>query len=281
MVVWADLCSVRPAVMGIINVTPDSFSDGGEFFTAATAIAHGLDLVAQGADILDVGGESTRPGSSSVDPAEQCRRVLPVISELAALTEVPISIDTQSSSVAAAAIAAGANIVNDVSAGRYDPEIMNVAAEAKVGYIVMHMQGEPLSMQAAPKYDDVVSEVIEFLGARVELAQQTGIARGALAVDPGIGFGKTAEHNFSLLAHLGQIGDELAAPVLVGTSRKRFLIQSGSPVGDSSGPGPVYRDDETLATVVWALNVGAKIVRVHSPLAAVRARALLEVMATA
>ena len=268
-------------MMGILNVTPDSFSDGGKFIDQDAAISHGQALVAQGVDIIDVGGESTRPGSSPVPPAEQCRRVIPVIEHLSASAGVPISVDTQSAQVADAALTAGAQVVNDVSAGRNDPEILNVVAQHEAGYVVMHMQGDPTSMQDRPHYDDVVAEVIDFLRRRSGLAHAAGIAPWAIAADPGIGFGKTRDHNFVLLAHISRIVDEVDAPVLVGTSRKGFLrlpSASSEPDGGSSSDFAA-RDDATLATIVWSLNAGVQIVRVHLPIAALRARSLLEAMA--
>jgi dihydropteroate synthase len=265
--------------MGIVNVTPDSFSDGGRFLDADAAVAHGLALVDAGADLLDVGGESTRPGAAAVDEGEERRRILPVVARLAAAAGVPVSIDTTKAGVAAAAIEAGATVVNDVAAGRGDDAMLGTVAEAGVGYVAMHMLGDPRSMQDAPSYDDVVREVGDVLVERLDAARSAGIAHEALAADPGIGFGKTVAHNLTLLAHLDELVARVRVPVLVGTSRKRFL---GSVLRDVAGvvgePIPEDRDDGTLASVVWALDAGARIVRVHEPRSAARAVALLAVM---
>jgi len=264
--------------MGVVNVTPDSFSDGGRFLDADAAVAHGLALVAAGADLLDVGGESTRPGAAPVDAVEERRRVLPVVERLAATAGVPVSIDTTKAAVASAAIEVGATVVNDVAAGSDDAMFGTVAA-AGVGYVAMHMLGDPRSMQDEPRYDDVVREVGDVLVERLEAARAAGIADGALAADPGIGFGKTVAHNLTLLAHLDELVACVGVPVLVGTSRKRFL---GAVLRDAAGvvgePHPEDRDDATLASVVWALDAGARIVRVHAPRSAARAVALLAAM---
>jgi dihydropteroate synthase len=279
---WERVCGARPAVMGIVNVTPDSFSDGGRFLEPDAAVAHGIELVAQGADALDVGGESTRPGAAPVPADEELARVVPVVERLATATSVPVSIDTTKSAVARAALAAGATIVNDVSAGRHDPEILNVTAEAGAGYVVMHMQGEPRTMQADPRYDDVVAEVGDFLVERIDAARAAGIAPGAIAADPGIGFGKTVEHNLLLLAGLRALAERVQVPVMVGTSRKTFI---GRLLGRATGASedlPVdQREEGTLATVVWAVERGASIVRVHDVLPAVRAIRLLDAMRSA
>jgi dihydropteroate synthase len=245
--------------MGIVNTTADSFSDGGRYLEADAAIAHGLRLVADGADIIDVGAESTRPGSAPVDPAEQVRRVVPAIAALA--PHVRVSIDTRDATVAQAAIDAGATIVNDVGAGLWE-----VAAANGVGWIAMHLRGEPATMQLDPTYDDVVAEVRAFLVARAERAEAAGVRE--LWIDPGIGFGKTATHNLDVLAHL----DELVAtgfPVAVGTSRKGFLggLTGGAPVDD--------RLEASLATAVWALAAGATLVRVHDVAATVAATRII------
>ena len=199
---WREVCGSRAAVMGVVNVTPDSFSDGGRYLDGAAAVAHGLELVAAGAGVLDVGGESTRPGADPVPEAEELRRVVPVVERLAAESGVPVSIDTTKASVASAALAAGARIVNDVSAGRADPEILAVTARAGAGYLAMHMLGEPRTMQDSPRYVDVVAEVGDFLVERLAVARAAGIPTAALAADPGIGFGKTVAHNLELLARL-------------------------------------------------------------------------------
>jgi dihydropteroate synthase len=272
------VCGARPAVMGVVNVTPDSFSDGGQWLDAAAAVAHGRELVAAGADLLDVGGESTRPGAEPVTAAEERRRVVPVIHGLARETDVPISIDTTKVEVAAAAIEAGATIVNDVSAARFEPAILELVAGAGAGYIAMHMQGEPRTMQADPQYTDVVAEVGAFLVERVAAARAAGVDAAAVAVDPGIGFGKTVRHNLDLLARFGELAQQVAVPVVVGTSRKRFI---GSVLADDRGDLPVgEREEGTLASVVWALDRGARIVRVHDSRPAAQAVQLLEAIHT-
>ena len=273
------MCGSGPAVMGIVNVTPDSFSDGGRFLDADAAVAHGLALVEAGADLLDVGGESTRPGATAVDSVEERRRVLPVVARLVAEAGVPVSIDTTKADVAAAVIEVGASIVNDVTAGRGDEAMLGAVAAAGVGFVAMHMAGDPRSMQDAPSYDDVVREVGDVLVERLDAARAAGIDDAALAADPGIGFGKTVAHNLTLLARLDELIARVGVPVLVGTSRKRFL---GAVLRDTAGvvgePPPADRDDGTLASVVWALDAGARIVRVHEPRSAARAVALLSVI---
>jgi dihydropteroate synthase len=244
--------------MGVVNVTPDSFSDGGEFLDPDAAIAHGLELVAEGADVVDVGGESTRPGATPVDEREERARVVPVIAALAVDARVPVSVDTSKAGVARAAIDAGAVVVNDVSAGLADSDMLRVVADANAGFIAMHMKGEPRTMQRDPHYADVVGEVATFLHERVEAACDAGVDVGAICVDLGIGFGKTRAHNLTLLAHLADLVATSAVPMMVGTSRKSFI---GSVLG---GIPPAERDDGTLATIVWAVDHGASVVRVHT-----------------
>ena len=210
--------------MGILNVTPDSFSDGGQFQALDAAVEQGLRLASDGADILDVGGESTRPGSAPVDPAEERRRIEPVIEQLARRLSIPISVDTRNAEVARAALGAGATIVNDVAAGLHDPRMLPLWTSCDCGIVVMHMQGTPETMQLAPHYDDVVREVGEFLAARIEACQQAGIDARRIVLDPGIGFGKTAEHNVSLLRHVDALRSH-NRPLLIGHSRKRFLYK--------------------------------------------------------
>jgi dihydropteroate synthase len=270
MFTWSEVCGDRPAVMGILNVTPDSFSDGGRFLDPDIAVAHGLELVAAGADLLDVGGESTRPGAEPVGEDEELRRVLPVVERLAAEAGVPVSIDTSKATVAAAALAAGATIVNDVAAGA-DPAMFGVVADAGAGLVVMHMQGEPRTMQHDPHYDDVVVEVGDFLLDRLAVARDAGIHTDSLCVDPGLGFGKTGAHNVELLARLGELVGRVDVPVLVGPSRKAFIARL---LGDDL----VARDDGTLATAVWAVDRGARVVRVHDAGAVSDALRLLVVM---
>ncbi|MEJ7826226.1 MAG: dihydropteroate synthase [Solirubrobacteraceae bacterium] len=245
-----------PLVMGIVNVTPDSFSDGGHWLDPAAAIAHGRELVAQGAQILDIGGESTRPGAEPVSEAEELRRVVPVIEGLAAAgTGARLSIDTSKAAVAAAALDAGATIVNDVTALRADRAMAALIAERRCDVCLMHMLGEPRTMQRDPAYGDVVDDVRAFLAERLQHAIDQGIAAERIWLDPGIGFGKTIEHNLQLLRRL----DELVAlgrPLVVGTSRKSFL---GTITGREAGE----RVAGTLATIVLALARGASIFRVH------------------
>jgi dihydropteroate synthase len=271
MFAWSEVCGTRPAVMGIVNVTPDSFSDGGRFLDPDAAVAHGLGLVAAGADVLDVGGESTRPGAEPVGDDEELRRVLPVVRRLAAEAGVPVSIDTSKAGVAAAALAAGATIVNDVAAGA-DPAMFAAVAAEGAGLVVMHMRGEPRTMQRDPHYDDVVVEVGDFLLDRLAVARAAGIPNESLCADPGLGFGKTGGHNLELLARLGELVERVDVPVLVGPSRKSFIARV---LGDDL----VTRDDGTLATAVWAVDHGARIVRVHDAGAAADALRLLTVMA--
>ena len=247
-------CGTRTLVMGVLNVTPDSFSDGGVFYDHEAAVRHGLGMAREGADLIDVGGESTRPGAEPVPAEEERERVVPVIKRLSAEVDVPISIDTTKAEVARAALDAGAAIVNDVSAGR-DPGIFGAARETGAGLVLMHMQGEPRTMQADPHYDDVVRDVRDELRARVEAAEEAGVERSRLVVDPGIGFGKTVDHNLSLLKHADALF-ELGVPVLVGPSRKSFLGKLlGSEVDD--------RLEGTAAAVAWLASCGVHIVRVH------------------
>ena len=244
----------RFRVMGVVNVTPDSFSDGGEFLDPAAAIVHGARLAADGAAILDIGGESTRPGAEPVDADEELRRVLPVIEALAD-GDARISIDTTKTEVASRALAAGASIVNDVSAFRFAPELAELVAEAGADCCLMHMLGEPRTMQADPRYDDVVADVKAFLEERMEFATAAGVREERIWLDPGIGFGKTLEHNLELLRRLDEIV-ALGRPVVVGTSRKSFL-------GKLTGKPEKERLPGTIATNVMALERGARIFRVH------------------
>lgn len=259
--------------MGVVNVTADSFSDGGRYLDTDAAVAHGERLAESGADVLDVGGESTRPGAAPVTADEERRRVVPVIERLAA-TGVTVSIDTTKVDVAKACLDAGARIVNDVSAGRFDDAMLVAVADREAGFVAMHMQGEPRTMQDAPHYDDVVADVGRFLIERLDAARAAGIPDGRLMADPGIGFGKTGEHNLILLAHLDRLATVVPAPLLVGTSRKSFIgAVLDTPVDE--------REEGTLATTIWAFERGAAMVRVHDVEGAVRARALLDVMTRA
>ncbi len=245
----------RVRVMGVVNVTPDSFSDGGRYLDPERAVAHGLALVAGGADMLDVGGESTRPGAEPVPADEQIRRVVPVIEGLAAGTEVPLSVDTTSARVAAAALAAGAHVVNDISAFRFDPEMLPLLAGCDAGAIAMHTLAEPAVMQRAPRYDDVVAEVRAHLRQRLDAAEGAGVDPERVVVDPGIGFGKTLAHNLALLRRVEAFAS-LGRPVLIGPSRKRF-------VGELTGRPVSQRGWGTAGAVAAAVVYGAHIVRVH------------------
>jgi dihydropteroate synthase len=251
----------RPLVMGVVNVTPDSFSDGGQWFEPEAAIAHGRALLSQGADLLDVGGESTRPGADRPPVEEELRRVLPVVESLAA-EGATVSVDTMRAEVAARAIEAGASIVNDVSGGLADPEMAAVAADSGLPFIAMHWRGHSRDMQDRAVYADVPAEVCAELAERVEHLLAAGIARENLVVDPGFGFAKLAAHNWSLLRHLDQVVG-LGYPVLVGTSRKAFLGRLGLPEGSAPRP-PVERDVATAATSVYAALAGVWAVRVHN-----------------
>jgi dihydropteroate synthase len=260
-------------VMGVVNVTPDSFSDGGRYLDTTAALAHARRLVAEGADWIDVGGESTRPRAEPVPAAEELRRVLPVVEALAG-EGVAVSIDTRKPEVAEAAMAAGARMVNDVAAS-----LAPVAAVAGAAFVAMHMQGDPATMQDAPRYQDVVAEVRDYLVARAKAATAAGVTD--VWIDPGIGFGKTLDHNLTLLAHL----DALVAtgyPVLIGTSRKAMLgtlAARSEPGGAGSVPPPADRLEGSLATAVWAQLAGVAMVRVHDVAATLRARDAVEVVA--
>jgi dihydropteroate synthase len=240
--------------MGVVNVTPDSFSDGGLYLDPGAAIGHGQELVADGAAILDVGGESTRPGAAEVAVEEELRRVEPVVAGLAGLG-VEISVDTSKAPVAAAAIEAGATIVNDVTALRGDSEMAGLVADRGVGVVLMHMAGDPRTMQVNPEYDDVVAEVHDFLAERLAAAIAAGIEESRIWLDPGIGFGKTDQHNFELLRGLGRL-TELGRPILVGTSRKSFI-------GRADGSATDDRLGGTIATSILAAAAGASVLRVH------------------
>jgi dihydropteroate synthase len=243
-------------IMGVLNVTPDSFSDGGEFFTIDKAVEHGQRMAAEGAQIIDVGGESTRPGAPAISAEEELVRVLPVIAKLRETMPAFISIDTSKEVVARAALDAGASIINDVTGGRGDPKMMPLAAERGAAFIIMHMQGTPRSMQEAPRYDDVVSEVTNFFRQQSARALECGIDSMAIAFDPGIGFGKTVAHNLSLLAHLARLRVE-DRPVVVGVSRKSSLGQmiGSNAMGDRLAP--------TIAFTAMLRERGANVLRVH------------------
>ena len=266
-------CSERTLVVGILNVTPDSFSDGGRFLDRATAVAHATRMVEDGADILDIGGESTRPGSTTVSANEELERVHPVIERLAELhPAVPISIDTRKADVAAEALDAGATIVNDVSAGA-DPPMFDVVRDREAAVVLMHMQGDPTTMQEAPHYDDVVGEVHEYLRQRIEAAELAGIDPDRIAIDPGIGFGKDLDHNLQLMQGVDALLD-LGRPVLVGPSRKRFI-------GTILDLPEEERVEGTVGAVVWMVARGAHLVRVHDVREVVRAVRVSDAIARA
>ncbi len=250
-------------IMGIVNVTPDSFSDGGRFFSADNAVARAVQLVRDGADIIDVGGESTRPFSDFVDEEEEIRRVVPVIRALAGRIDVPISIDTNKASVARAAIEAGATILNDVGALRLDPLMAKVAAESGAPVIVMHMLGTPKTMQEAPVYKDLFGEIHDFLAEAVGRALDAGVSRSKIVIDPGIGFGKTVTHNLMLLGDLSKLR-ELDAPILIGPSRKAFIrmLLKKPAQADISTDQPIV-ETGTQAAAAAAVLAGAHILRVH------------------
>ena len=250
----------RTLVMGIVNVTPDSFSDGGRFVEPVAAIAHARRLIAEGADVIDVGAESTRPGAEPVPAEEQIRRLVPVLEALAG--EACVSVDTASAVVARRALEAGASIVNDVTA-LGDPEMPSVAARAGAGVVLMHMRGTPRTMQRDPHYEDAAREVSEWLGARLEAARRAGIAEECVALDPGIGFGKTVRHNFELLARLPELAVH-GRPLVVGVSRKSFL-------GKGADLPPDQRLEGGLAATAAAVFLGASIVRTHDVAPTLRA----------
>ena len=265
----------RTLIMGIVNVTPDSFSDGGLFFSTEQAIAQAMQMVEAGVDILDIGGESTRPYSDPVDEAAEADRVLPVIEGIAARTPVPISIDTTKAAVARQAVAAGATLINDISALRSDPLMAETAAHADVPLILMHMKGTPKTMQVDPVYDDLIGDVRAFLARAMAHALDAGVRREAIILDPGIGFGKTVAHNLQILRHLRQF-DDLAAPLLIGPSRKMFIRQLVKPVAEKDiDPRSAEVAWGTQAAVAAAAMNGAHIVRVHD---VARARATLAVV---
>jgi len=243
----------RPVVMGVLNVTPDSFSDGGRFLDAAAAVAHGVRMVEEGAGIIDIGGESTRPGADPVSTEEEIRRVVPVIEKLRAQTNAVISVDTSKPQVMRAAAEAGAGLLNDVRAFS-EPHALETAAATQCALCVMHMQGDPRTMQLAPHYEDVVKEVKAFLDARVATCRAAGVPADRIAIDPGFGFGKTFEHNLELLRHLRNLGSEW--PIIVGLSRKSF-------VGRLTGRPPGERLHGSVALAMMAVLNGANIVRVH------------------
>ena len=252
---FAGLALDRPVLMGIVNVTPDSFSDGGLYDSKEDAIAHAAELAAAGAAIVDIGGESTRPGSDQVEEGEELARIVPVIEGLNGLHAV-ISIDTRKAAVARAAAKAGAKIFNDVSALSFDPDSLKTAAATGLAVVLMHAQGEPKTMQDDPRYADVVLDVFDYLKARIEAAVAAGIDRSRIAADPGLGFGKTLAHNLALLAHTSLLHG-LGVPLLIGASRKRFIQ------GVAGGAEPQAREPGSQAAAIVAAAQGAQILRVH------------------
>ncbi|MBF0607921.1 MAG: dihydropteroate synthase [Candidatus Magnetobacterium sp. LHC-1] len=251
------VCNInRVCVMGILNVTPDSFSDGGRFLDKTRAVQRAVDMVAEGADIIDVGGISTRPGSEAVDVEEELRRVLPVVEALSGKIDVPVSVDTYRAVVAEAALSAGASIINDISAMQFDPEMAAVVAKSDAGIVLMHIKGTPKDMQLNPVYGDVVEEVCTYLRQRSDAAQRAGIAASRIIVDPGLGFGKTLEHNLSLINNLGRLKD-LGHPILIGPSRKAFVGH----ITNVAAPGD--RLMGSAAAVAISVYNGASVVRVH------------------
>lgn len=248
-----------PHIMGVVNVTPDSFSDGGDFYRPDKAIAHGLQLVSEGASILDIGGESTRPGAEVIDIVEEIRRVVPVIEGLASALkgkEVVISIDTRNAKTMEAALKAGATALNDISALEYDADSLGVAAEARVPVFLMHMAGNPQMMQKKPSYNNVIEDIFKYLQQRISICETRRIDAGLLVCDPGIGFGKTVEHNLLLLRNISRFHD-LGVPVLLGTSRKSFIGKI------SNEEPPDERIPGSVASAIWGLSQGVQIFRVH------------------
>ncbi|HVV74116.1 MAG TPA: dihydropteroate synthase [Verrucomicrobiae bacterium] len=259
----------RPVlVMGIVNVTPDSFSDSGQFLKVEAAVQRGLELVRQGAEIIDVGGESSRPGAVPVSEAEELERVLPVIEKLAGQVEAPISIDTMKAGVACAALQAGASIVNDVGANRREPAMWELVAQTGAGYVCMHMQGTPATMQLNPQYADVAAEVSEFFEEKLAALAGCGVKPEQVILDPGIGFGKKIEHNIALLGALRTF-DRFGRPLLVGVSRKSFLSQG-------SGKDPAARLPAALACACLAVESGVKLIRAHDVAETVQAIRMTE-----
>jgi dihydropteroate synthase len=253
--IWLKNNNRKPLVMGILNVTPDSFSDGGKYDNSLTAISHAIKMEDEGADIIDIGGESTRPGAKPVDIEEELKRVIPVIEGIRKESNIVISIDTYKSNVASKAISAGANIINDISGLRFDNNMVHFVSEAKVPIIVMHMLGNPQNMQNDPSYSNLMGELITFFQKRVDVLTSNGINKNNIILDPGIGFGKTTDNNFTLIRELHRIVD-LGFPVLVGPSRKSFI-------GTTLNLPPEERIEGTAAAVTAAIMNGSRIVRVH------------------
>jgi len=245
-----------PAIMGILNVTPDSFSDGNKYFHYEGALARAKELISQGADIIDIGGESSRPGSKEINVEEEVNRVIPIVDGIRQFSNIPISIDTRKSHVADRAIRAGANLINDISALRYDPDMISLLSEnPNVGVILMHMQGEPTNMQLSPQYDDILYEICSFFEQQMDLCLSRGILRDRIIIDPGIGFGKNLEHNLCILSNLKTF-QTLSVPILLGASRKSFI-------NDILHSTPINRIAGSLAAAYEAYKTGVNIIRVH------------------
>ena len=264
-------CGGRTLVMGILNVTPDSFSDGGMYLAPESAVARGLQMIAEGADILDVGGESSRPGAAPVSEEEELKRVVPVVARLAGGKGALVSVDTCKARVAREAVGAGASIINDISAMRFDPAMSGVAAETGAGVILMHMQGTPRDMQENPSYTDLFGEITAFLRGRMDAVRSAGVAEEAVVLDPGIGFGKTVEHNLEIIRGLGRF-KPLGRPLLAGPSRKSFI---GAVLDLPAGE----RLEGTAAAVAMAVANGADIVRVHDVKEMIRAARMADALA--
>ncbi|HUJ17815.1 MAG TPA: dihydropteroate synthase [Nitrospirota bacterium] len=246
----------RTHIMGILNVTPDSFSDGGRYADPERALAHARDMVTAGADIIDIGGESTRPGALPLSEEEELRRIIPLIERLSAELSIPLSVDTYKSSVARKALDAGASIVNDISGLRFSPDMAMIAADAGAAVVIMHIKGTPRDMQQKPVYADVIGEISSFLAEGIELAERAGVSREKVLIDPGIGFGKTLEHNLTILGRLEEFRT-LGRPIVLGTSRKKFI---GTVLGI---PGPDHRVLGSMATIALGIERGASVLRVH------------------
>jgi len=246
----------KPLVMGILNLTPDSFSDGGRFNTTDKALVQAIKMIEQGADIIDIGGESTRPGADKVSVEEEIARVVPVIEALAKKSDIPISIDTYKSEVARRSLEAGVSIINDISGLRFDPQMAGVAVKYKAGLVLMHIKGTPEDMQKDPQYDDLLDEIKSYLNGSIKIALEAGVERSAIAIDPGIGFGKTVAHNLSLIKNLAYFKD-LGYPIVIGASRKSFIGKLNNDIPASERlPG-------SLAAAILAVQNGANIIRCH------------------
>jgi dihydropteroate synthase len=272
--------SKHPLIMGILNVTPDSFSDGGLFMDTAQAVEHAVQMEQEGADIIDIGGESTRPASEMVSEKEELNRVLPVIKALSRKLKIPLSIDTTKAEVAKAAIDYGVSMINDVSGFTRDPQMWSVAEKSKAGIIIMHAKGTPKTMQKNPQYKNVTKEVYLFLERQIKQAIEMGISKMRIAIDPGIGFGKTVNHNLTLLKRLPDFLP-LGVPILVGTSRKSFIGKVLSPLPEGGTASPLYRWEGTAAAVAISILHGARIIRVHDVASMMRVARIANAVATA